>query len=82
MDNDIEAVRWLHTPRESAGEDYRFAGPVQECLCGCNSFHIVATFDSDGDIATYVLDGLCWSCGAVVLLPTAIRPNAFVDEGD
>ena len=80
MSNDVEAVRWLHTPSESL-EDYRFAGPVSECICGCASFHILATFDSDGEIATYVLDGLCWSCGAVVLLPTAIRPNAFV-EGD
>jgi len=78
MSSDPEGVYFLHTPNDVSGEDYRFAGPVQECLCGGDMFHIVGSFDSDGEIGMYILDGICWSCGAIVTLPTPMKPNAFV----
>lgn len=79
-DAKTEDVLDLHNlSRYSSGEDYRFAGPVQECLCGGDMFHVLASFDEAGEVAYYLLDGVCWSCGAVVTLPTPIKPDAFVE---
>ena len=82
MGNDLESVRWLHTPSKSSKEDYRFAGPVQQCLCGGDMFHALVGFDDSGDVAYYVVDGMCWQCGAVVTLPTPLKPSAFAYTED
>lgn len=72
-----DEVVGLHTPTDCCREDYRFAGPVKECLCGSNMFHVVASFDEEGEVSFYVLDGMCWSCGSIVTLPCPLEPGAM-----
>lgn len=68
-----EDVLRLHTPScESGHQDYRFMGPTTVCPCGGDLFHVVASFDDDREVAFYLLDGLCWACGALVTLPTPV----------
>lgn len=69
-------ARELLTPTTYAkGEDFRFAGPTRRCLCGGDMFHMLASFDEDGQLSYYLLDGLCWACGANVTLPTPVQPD-------
>jgi hypothetical protein len=76
-----QLVEQLFTP-VSDGPDYRWVGPVQECLCGCSLFHMVAAFD-EREVAFYMLDALCFQCGGKVTLPTPIDPPVHVvDEGE
>ena len=51
------------------GPDYRWVGPAQECLCGCDLFVILGTFEG-GEIAGYFLDVKCVHCGATLKAPT------------
>lgn len=60
----------LLTP-EPGGTDYMWAGPVHECPCGCDLFHILAKFE-DGVVAFYFTDAICSSCGSILRAPTEI----------
>lgn len=75
QDGDLEA---LFTPVRN-GPDYRWVGPTHECLCGENLFQIVAAFDNR-QVCFYLTEGICWSCGAKVTLPTEIDPEVHVIE--
>jgi hypothetical protein len=58
----------LDIPR---GDDLRWAGPTEVCLCGNDLFAVACVFE-DKQIGMYFLDGKCMGCGAVVRLPTEI----------
>lgn len=74
-EGDLEA---LFTPVPN-GPDYRWVGPTHECLCGENLFQIVAAFDAR-QVCFYLTEGLCWSCGAKVTVPTEIDPEIHTIE--
>lgn len=48
---------------------------VEECLCGCNLFYVIAVF-SEGDLAGYYTDAVCYDCGAWVKVPTPVDSEA------
>lgn len=56
---------------EPTGSDYLFMGPMHSCVCGCNVFHILASFD-EGQVASYFTEAKCASCGSFVRVPTEI----------
>lgn len=60
---------------EPGGSDYLFLGPTAKCICGCNVFHLLASFDDHGEISQYFTEAKCASCGSLVRAPTPI------DEG-
>ncbi len=57
---------------EPGGSDYLFMGPLSRCICGCNTFHILASFDEAGEIAQYFTEAKCASCGSLLRAPTPI----------
>lgn len=57
---------------EPGGSDYMFMGPLSRCICGCNVFHILASFDDDGEIAQYFTEAKCASCGSLLRAPTPV----------
>lgn len=61
-----ELFEWL-TPTPG-GPDYTDLPGTEECLCGNNLFHVLASF-AEGQVAYYVLEGACTACGALVALP-------------
>lgn len=65
-ETDSDPLLDLMTPLH--GPDYTWIGPAHECLCGCNLFHALVSFD-DSEITYYVLEGICYSCGGKVTLP-------------
>lgn len=64
------SIRELFTP-ENHGADLTWAGPLHECLCGCDLFHIMARFES-GQVAQYFTDAVCTACGSWLVAPTEI----------
>lgn len=62
-----DPARSLLTPLLE-GPDHRWAGPVQQCLCGCDLFHALISFDESKQVSAYILDGICHNCGASVSL--------------
>jgi hypothetical protein len=47
--------------------------PTSVCICGCNLFRTVVTFDEETyEIAMYSLDGECLECGTRLTLPTPL----------
>jgi len=56
---------------EPGGSDYLFMGPMHACICGCNVFHILASF-GEGEIVQYFTEAKCASCGSIVRAPTQI----------
>ena len=67
------AVRRIHTAPPTK-DDLRSLGPLHQCACGGQMFHMLAQFE-DGLVSQYLLDGLCASCGSIVQLPTEIDPD-------
>lgn len=53
---------------QSGGPDYTGMPGTEQCLCGCSLFHAAVSFH-DKEIAYYVLEGICFQCGAKVSLP-------------
>ena len=52
-------------------EDYQWMGPAFKCVCGCDMFSIITSFDRDTRLpGFYLLDGMCCDCGALVKMPT------------
>lgn len=50
------------------GPDYTGMPGTEQCLCGCTLFHAAVSFH-DKEIAYYILEGICFQCGAKVSLP-------------
>lgn len=61
----------MHHGNYSMAMDLR-GMPMRECVCGCNVFLALISFDDDNDIAFYFLDGECVNCGSLVTLPTPL----------
>ena len=61
---------------EPTGSDYLFMGPMHTCVCGCNVFHILVSFQ-EGQVASYFTEGKCASCGSFVRVPTEIDGDNF-----
>ena len=62
-------------------QDYRFAGPTGECLCGSTMFMMIAQFDLEQRLpGWYLTDGMCVKCSAVVTLPTPVDDLPPVPE--
>lgn len=57
---------------QSGGPDYTGMPGTEQCLCGCTLFHAAVAFD-EGEVAYYILEGICMACGAKVALP-------YIDE--
>lgn len=55
---------------QSGGPDYTGMPGTEQCLCGCTLFHAAVSFH-DKEIAYYILEGICFQCGAKVSLPYA-----------
>lgn len=56
----------------SDGSDYRGI-PTQTCPCGGNQFYITAWFSEDTyEVAGYLTDAMCSTCGALVTACTEI----------
>jgi hypothetical protein len=53
---------------QSGGPDYTGMPGTEQCLCGCTLFHAAVSFQ-DKEIAYYILEGICFQCGAKVSLP-------------
>lgn len=49
--------------------DYRWVGPTEICLCGCDLFIMLGTF-SEGEVVGYFVDVKCMHCGATLTAPT------------
>lgn len=70
-------LRTFLTP-PPGGPDYTDLPPTEECLCGCNLFHAAVSF-SEGEVAYYILEGICMACGAKVALPY-VGANEGIDN--
>lgn len=68
----------LLTP-EPGGTDYTWAGPLHECPCGCDLFHILAKFE-DGQVVFYFTDAICSSCSSTLRAPTEIDEESNHDR--
>jgi hypothetical protein len=55
--------------------DYRGI-PTHACPCGSVTFKVIAVFN-DFEIALYALDAECYSCGALVTVPTPLEKNGI-----
>jgi hypothetical protein len=53
------------------GSDYRFLGPLSECLCGCDLLHIIGKFE-EGLVVYYWTDVVCAACGSILTIRTEI----------
>jgi hypothetical protein len=74
MSNEEERdTAWIEVIHEvpTGGPDYRWAGPVEVCLCGSDMMAVLAIFD-EGRLVGYFLDMKCVSCGALLKAPTPI----------
>jgi hypothetical protein len=60
----VEAIHAM--PQD--GPDFRWAGPTEICLCGCDLFAAVIAFE-DGEVSAYFLDMKCLKCGALLIAP-------------
>lgn len=78
--SDPKQIELLMTPVPD-GPDLRWAGPIHQCLCGSNLFQMVGAFEH-GEVSFYLLDALCWSCGAKATLPTAIDPPIHLSRDE
>lgn len=67
------------TEVEPTGLDYRGL-PTAECLCGGRTFYAVVWFDDNYQVAGYITDGLCPSCGALVTLCTEIDHPTYEED--
>ena len=56
---------------EPSGADLRDWGPIHQCICGCDLFHVLMRFE-DKKPAFYFTEMLCASCGALAKAPTEI----------
>lgn len=45
---------------------------VQVCICGNQTFRIVATFTEEGEIGGYFTEATCYECDRWVKVPTPI----------
>ena len=51
--------------------DYTWMGPAFKCVCGCDMFSIIASFDRDTRLpGFYLLEGMCAECNGIVKMPT------------
>lgn len=47
--------------------------PSRECgNCGCDLFKVVVQLDEDNVIASYTLNGYCYSCACPITIPTPV----------
>ena len=58
--------RFLTPPPD--GPDYTGMPGTEQCLCGCTLFHAAISFEAK-EVAYYILEGICFGCGAKVALP-------------
>lgn len=71
----VEAIHAMPTE----GPDYRWAGPTEVCLCGCDLFAAVVAFE-DGEVSAYFVDMKCLSCGALLLAPCDIEDDNYQED--
>ena len=63
--------RAVRVKRKHTGKtDYRGI-PTHACPCGSMTFYVIAVFE-DFEISLYALDAECYSCGALVTVPTPL----------
>lgn len=62
---------WSHQLDEvpKDGPDYRWAGPVESCVCGCETLWTLVRFH-ERKPSWYAVDVRCASCGAHLIAPT------------
>ena len=61
-----DLLHFLTPPQ--GGPDYTGMPGTEQCLCGCSLFHAAVSFH-EKEIAYYILEGICFQCGAKVSLP-------------
>jgi hypothetical protein len=59
----------LHPTDYSKSMDLRGTDIGLSCICGCEIFIALISFDENKEISFYFLDGECASCGSMVSLP-------------
>ncbi|MHB1098916.1 MAG: hypothetical protein ACYCZR_05105 [Burkholderiales bacterium] len=58
--------------RSQPTDDHTGFGPLAVCPCGSDLFLIIASFNEEGAIATYMTAGRCVMCNADVTVITEI----------
>lgn len=62
------------------GADLRQMGPMRVCVCGCDLWRALVSWDEECEISFWFLDVVCASCGA---LATAVTPlDYFTEDGE
>ena len=70
MDKQTKAIRELLHPKDyTRALDLRDTSTGGVCVCGCEVFIALISFDEYNEIAFYFLDGECADCGSMVTLP-------------
>jgi hypothetical protein len=69
----------LHPTDYSKSMDLRGEKIGKQCVCGCEVFIALISFDELKEISFYFLDGECANCGSMVTLP---YPDDYVMEHD
>lgn len=65
-----------------ATEDYRWAGPTSECMCGGTMFLLMVAFDPEERLpGFYITDAMCMKCKALVRVPTPVDDLPAPDKG-
>ena len=62
--------RAIYKRKHTGKADYRGI-PTHACPCGSMTFYVIAVFDNF-EISLYALDAECYSCGALVTVPTPL----------
>jgi len=61
--------------------DWRAAGPLAGCPCGCDLLLIACSFDYETRLpGMYLTTGTCTSCGALLTVPTPVDEGFEVDD--
>jgi hypothetical protein len=68
--NEITPMWHLHYS-PVRGADMREMGPTRSCVCGCDLWRALVTWDDEGDVCFWFLDVVCVACGN---LATAVTP--------
>jgi hypothetical protein len=77
-DREVTPIWRLHYAHEQ-GADLRAMGPMRVCVCGCDLWRALVTWDEDGDVDFWFLDVVCAGCGA---LAKAITPLDMLHDDD
>jgi hypothetical protein len=59
--------------------DLRAVGPTHVCICGCDVFKSLVSFD-DYELAWWYLEGECLNCDAKVILPCPVDKPGYQRE--